>query len=102
MVYIPPKKKKVHSIDPESRVAEMGLLDAEISTLRADNRSLRAMNKVLEQENKSLHKELEELRAELKEQNNEDFFFNQDIEYDEGLRSPGWARLQKRKLKRIK
>ena len=41
-------------------------------------------------------------KEELKEQNNEDFFFNQDIEYDEGLRSPGWARLQKRKLKRIK
>ena len=69
MVYIPPKKKKVHSIDPESRVAEMGLLDAEISTLRADNRSLRAMNKVLEEENKSLLKELEELRTELKEHN---------------------------------
>ena len=45
MVHIPPKK--IHSIDPESRVAEIGLLDAEIVTLRADNRSLRAMNKVL-------------------------------------------------------
>ena len=41
-------------------------------------------------------------KEELKEQNNEDFFFNQDIEYDQELRSPGWARLQKRKLKRIK
>jgi len=41
-------------------------------------------------------------KEELKEQSNEDFFFNQDIEYDEGIRSPGWARLQKRKLKRIK
>ena len=29
MVYIPPKKKKYHSIDPESRVIEIGLLDAE-------------------------------------------------------------------------
>ena len=36
-----------------------------------------------------------------KEQNKDDFFFNQDIDYDEGIRSPGWARLQKRKLKRI-
>ena len=37
----------------------------------------------------------------LKEQNNEDFFFNQDIVYNEGVRSPGYARLQ-RKLKKIK
>ena len=40
-------------------------------------------------------------KEEFKDQNNEDFFFNQDIDYDEGLRSPGWARLQK-KIKRIK
>ena len=33
---------------------------------------------------------------------NGDFFFNQDIDYNEGIRSPGWARLQKKKLKRIK
>ena len=37
-----------------------------------------------------------------KENKNEDFFFNQDIDYDEGIRSPGWARLQNKKLKRIK
>jgi len=41
-------------------------------------------------------------KEEVKEQNNEDFFFNQDIDYSEGIRSPGWARLQKRNLKRIK
>ena len=41
-------------------------------------------------------------KKEAKEQGNEDFFFNQDIDYNEGIRSPGWARLQKRKLKRIK
>jgi len=41
-------------------------------------------------------------KEELKEQNNEDFFFNQDIDYNEGIRSPGWARLQNRKLKKIK
>ncbi len=41
-------------------------------------------------------------KEDIKEKNNEDFFFNQDIDYDEGIRSPGWARLQKRKLKRIK
>jgi len=41
-------------------------------------------------------------KEEIKEQNNEDFFFNQDIDYNEGIRSPGWARLQKKKLKRIK
>jgi len=40
-------------------------------------------------------------KEEVKEQNNEDFFFNQDIDYNEGIRSPGWARLQKKKLKRI-
>ena len=40
-------------------------------------------------------------KIETKEQNNEDFFFNQDIEYGEGVRSPGYARLQK-KMKRIK
>ena len=41
-------------------------------------------------------------KEEIKEQNNEDFFFNQDIDYNKGIRSPGWARLQKKKLKRIK
>ena len=59
----------MHSIDADSRVAEMGHCMPKISTLRADNRSLRAMNKILEQENKSLQNELEELRTELKEQN---------------------------------
>ena len=41
-------------------------------------------------------------KEEIKDQNSEDFFFNQDINYEEGIRSPGWARLQKKKLKRIK
>ena len=41
-------------------------------------------------------------KEEVKEQNSEDFFFNQDVDYNEGIRSPGWARLQKKKLKRIK
>ena len=31
-----------------------------------------------------------------------DFEFNQDIDYENGIRSPGWARLQKKKMKRIK
>jgi len=35
-------------------------------------------------------------KEEAKEQNNEDFFFNQDIDYNEGIRSPGWARLKKK------
>ncbi|HIF62253.1 MAG TPA: DNA helicase II [Candidatus Pelagibacter sp.] len=39
-------------------------------------------------------------KNELKNQNSEDFFFNQDINYNEGIRSPGYARLQK-KLKKI-
>ena len=41
-------------------------------------------------------------KEEINEQNSEDFFFNQDVDYNEGIRSPGWARLQKKKLKRIK
>jgi len=41
-------------------------------------------------------------KEELEEKNNDDFFFNQDNDYEEGIRSPGWARLQKKKLKRIK
>jgi len=41
-------------------------------------------------------------KKEVKEQNNEDFFFNQEKNYNKGIRSPGWARLQKKKLKRIK
>jgi DNA helicase II / ATP-dependent DNA helicase PcrA len=40
-------------------------------------------------------------KEELKEKSSEDFFFNQDIDYNKGIRSPGYARLQK-KLKRIK
>ena len=35
------------------------------------------------------------------QQYKDDFEFNQDIDYENGLKSPGWARLQK-KLKRIK
>ena len=41
-------------------------------------------------------------KEDLKEKNNEDFFFNQDIDYNGGIRSPGWSRLQKNKLKKIK
>jgi len=41
-------------------------------------------------------------KEDLVESNNEDFFFNQDIDYNEGIKSPGWARLQKKKLKRIR
>jgi len=41
-------------------------------------------------------------KKDMEEQNSEDFFFNQDINYNEEIRSPGWARLQKKKLKRIK
>jgi len=41
-------------------------------------------------------------KKELNENNNDDFFFNQDVDYEDGIRSPGWARLQKKKLKRIK
>jgi len=41
-------------------------------------------------------------KEEIVEQNHEDFFFNQDVNYNEGIRSPGWARLQSKKLKRIK
>jgi DNA helicase-2/ATP-dependent DNA helicase PcrA len=40
-------------------------------------------------------------KLEIKEQNNEDFFFDQDVDYGKGIRSPGYARLQK-KLKKIK
>ena len=41
-------------------------------------------------------------KEEVKQKESEDFFFNQDIDYNEGLRSPGWARLQSKKLKKIK
>ena len=41
-------------------------------------------------------------KEDLVESNSDDFFFNQDVDYNEGIRSPGWARLQKKKLKRIK
>ena len=40
-------------------------------------------------------------KVEAKDQNNEDFFFNQDIDYSKGIKSPGYARLQK-KMKRVK
>ena len=41
-------------------------------------------------------------KQETNEKNNDDFFFNQDIDYNEGIRSPGWARLKKKIIKRIK
>ena len=41
-------------------------------------------------------------KEEIEEQKNEDTFFNQDIDYNESIRSSGWARLQKKKLKKIK
>ena len=40
-------------------------------------------------------------KEDFQEQNNDGFFFNQDIEYDKGIRSPGWNRLQNN-LKKIK
>ena len=49
---------------------------------------------------------VENLKKEkMNEKNNEDFVFNQDIDYEEGIRSPGYARLQKKlngKIKKIK
>lgn len=60
MVHIP--EKSVHSLSPESRQTELGLLDAEIGTLRADNR-------ILEREKKELGAEVETLRAEAKDEN---------------------------------
>jgi len=41
-------------------------------------------------------------KEEFKDQITEDFFFNQDIQYGKGIRSPGWNRLQNKKLKKIK
>ena len=41
-------------------------------------------------------------RQEIKQSKNEDFFLTKILNYDEGIKSPGWARLQKKKLKRIK
>jgi len=38
-------------------------------------------------------------KEEIKKNDSEDFFFNQDIDYNEGVRSPGWARLQRKKIK---
>jgi len=40
-------------------------------------------------------------KEEFKDNNRDDFFFNQDIDYNKGIRSPGYARLQK-KMKKIK
>ena len=41
------------------------------------------------------------MKEEVEEQNTDDFFFNQDTDYEEGVRSPGWARLQRKKFKKI-
>ena len=41
-------------------------------------------------------------KQDIKEQSADDFFFNQDLDYNEGVSSPGRARLQKKNLKRIK
>ena len=35
-------------------------------------------------------------REEIEQDKNEDFFFNQDFDYNEGIKSPGYARLQKK------
>ena len=67
MVHIP--QKSVHSLSPESRQTELGLLDAEIGTLRADNKSLRAINRILEREKKDLEAEVETLRTGAKGEN---------------------------------
>ena len=41
-------------------------------------------------------------KEDITEQKNEDFIFNQDINYEEGTKSPGWARLQRNKIKKLK
>ena len=41
-------------------------------------------------------------KEEISDQGADDFFFNQDIDYNKEVRSPGWSRLQKKMLKRIK
>ena len=41
-------------------------------------------------------------KEDIKDQNFDDSFFNQDIDYSGGIRSPGWARLVKKSIKKIK
>ena len=41
-------------------------------------------------------------KEDIKDQNFDDSFFNQDIDYSECIRSPGWARLVKKSIKKIK
>jgi len=35
-------------------------------------------------------------------QDEDEMEFNQDIDYEKGIKSPGWARLQRKKLKYLK
>tara|TARA_Y100000590_G_scaffold12161_1_gene14780 strand:+ start:875 stop:2914 length:2040 start_codon:yes stop_codon:yes gene_type:complete len=93
------------ALEEERRLAYVGLTRAKKESFISfvmnrlyrgdwvDSLSSRFINELPE---KNIQKE------EIIDQNNEDFFFNQDIDYNEGTRSPGWARLQKKKLKRIK
>jgi DNA helicase-2/ATP-dependent DNA helicase PcrA len=41
-------------------------------------------------------------KEEIRNQNSEDFFFDQDIDYSKGIKSPGYARLQKKLNDKIK
>ncbi len=41
-------------------------------------------------------------KEEVRNQNSEDFFFDQDIDYSKGIKSPGYARLQKKLNDKIK
>ena len=94
------------ALEEERRLAYVGLTRAKKESLisfvtsrmyRGDWVESLASRFISELPEKNIEKE--EIK---KEDNNDDFFFNQDIEYNEGVRSPGWARLQKNKLKRIK
>ncbi len=93
------------ALEEERRLAYVGLTRAKKESFISfvENRMYRgdwidalASRFIEELPEKNIQKE------EIKEQNNDDFFFNQDIDYNEGIKSPGWARLQKKKLKRIK
>ena len=96
--YVNPSKDRLKFISNFSGSAGFGIITVKKNYLFVDGRyTLQA-----HEESGKNFKIKNIQKEEVKEQSNEDFFFNQDIDYNEGIRSPGWARLQKRKLKRIK
>ena len=93
------------ALEEERRLAYVGITRAKKESFISFAMSRFYRGEIMESLSSRFIEELPEknIKKEEIKTNDDDFFFNQDVEYfNEGRKSPGWARLQNKKLKILK